>query len=66
MTICFNKKLYKLSAIKKAINRFKHLATFNIKQRNNNAFVDIINIDSEVNNILLDEFCNYVLYLMKI
>lgn len=61
----FNKKIYNLEAINKAICEFKNLANFTIEDRDNNIAVKIDKIDKEVKDILKDEFANYVLGLMS-
>lgn len=61
MTIVFNKQFYHLQAIKKAIEVYKELAVFNIKEKDNNIEVDIDEVDKDVKDVIKDEFCNYVL-----
>ncbi len=61
MTILFNKQFYRLQAIKKAIEAYKELAVFNIKEKDNNIKINIDKIDKDVKDIIKDEFCNYVL-----
>jgi len=65
MKIMDDKKLYKITAIEKAIKQFEHLAEFNIDKRENVFVVSVANIDKDVANIFQDEFCNFVLHLMK-
>jgi len=64
-TIRFNKKIYSLAAIKKAIEEFKNLAEFKVKDLNDYLEVEIDKIDNEVKDVLPDEFSNYVLALMS-
>lgn len=63
--IRFNKKIYSLEAVKKAIEEFKNLASFTVKDFNGNIEVKIDKIDNEYQGILKDEFSNYVLGLMS-
>jgi len=63
--IIFNKQLYKIKAIKLAIKEYQNLANFSFKQKENYIYVKLENIDKEVKKIIKDEFCNYVLFLMK-
>jgi len=63
--IKFNKKIYSLEAIKKAIEEFKNLAEFQIKDSDNYIEVEIDKIDSEYKGILKDEFNNFVLGMMS-
>ncbi|MBU1255299.1 HxsD-like protein, partial [Patescibacteria group bacterium] len=44
---------------------YRHLADFSLKTTPDYITVSIKNIDKDLNDILKDEFCNYVLYLMK-
>ncbi|MFA5188672.1 MAG: HxsD-like protein [Patescibacteria group bacterium] len=63
--IKFNKKIYSLEAIEKAINEFKNLAEFKIKDEADYFEVQIDKIDNEYEGVLKDEFGNYVLGLMS-
>jgi len=63
--IKFNKKIYSLEAVENAIEEYKHLAEFEIKELNDYIEVKIDKIDPEVKNVLKDEFSNYVLGLMS-
>ncbi|MCX6745855.1 MAG: HxsD-like protein [Candidatus Parcubacteria bacterium] len=63
--IKFNKKIYSLEAVKKAIEEFKSLAEFKIKDLDKYIEVEIDKIDNEYKGILKDEFSNYVLGLMS-
>lgn len=65
-TVKLNKKLYKLKAICGAVKDFGDLADFKIKKNSNNHYlVELNNIHKEAQDKIVDEFCNYVLYLMK-
>ena len=61
MTIFFNKKIYSISAINKAVKAYKKIAIFKIIDNKNKIKVQIKSKDKEVKDILADEFCNYVL-----
>jgi len=63
--IRFNKKIYSLAAIKKAIEEFKNLAEFKINEQDQYIEVEIDKIDNEYEGVLKDEFSNYVLGLLS-
>jgi len=63
--INFDKKLYKLKAVKSAIKEYQKLADFNLRQKGNYFQVELKNIDKGVKQIIKDEFCNYVLFKSK-
>jgi len=65
MVISFNKNLYNLKAVKSAIKEYQNLADFNLRQKGNYIQVELKNTDKEVRQIIRDEFCNYVIFLMK-
>jgi len=65
MSINFNKNFYSLKAIEKAIQNYKGLADFNIEVKKKSIKVDLKNIDPDSKDIIREEFCNYVLGLMK-
>lgn len=63
--INFDKNLYSFKAIKLAIKKYRNLADFDLEQKNNYIQVKLKNIDKDLKDIIKDEFCNYVLFLMK-
>lgn len=63
--IKFHKGLYKLPAINTGARAFAELAKFRIKTSGNYFYVNISNIRGEVADVLVDEFSNYILSLMK-
>jgi len=65
IVINFNKKFYTGEVIKKAIQDYKRIASFNIKFDKKEIKVEIKNINLEFKDIIKEEFCNYVLGLMK-
>ena len=65
ININFNKNLYQLKAIKAAIKEYQELADFNLKKKRDYIQVELKNIDRDLKGIIKDEFCNYVLSLMK-
>ncbi len=65
MIIKFNKKIYKLNAIKSAEKQYKELADFSLEKKGDYFFVKLKNIDKNVEGVIRDEFCNYVLGLIK-
>jgi len=64
-SIKFNKKIYTLEAVEKAIGEFKNLADFSLKEAGNYIEVKMDKIDKEVKDVLPDEFANFVLGLMS-
>ncbi len=65
MQIKFNKKIYSLKAIKLAIKDYQGLADFNLEKKGEYILVKLTKIDKEYKGIIKDEFCNYILSLMK-
>ena len=65
MTINFNRNFYNLKSIEKAILDYKGLADFDMEVGKENVKVNLKNIDSESRNVIKEEFCNYVLGLIK-
>jgi len=63
--IRFNKNIYNLKAIEKAIEEYKNLAKFSIKEKGSYIEVALAQVDKEVKNVIKDEFANYVLGLMS-
>ena len=60
-TVIFNKKLYNLDAIRKAMAAFRELGDFQVQTVGTSYKVIIKNSDREVGDALEDEFANYVL-----
>ena len=65
MIISFNKSIYPLKAIKKTIQAYKNLAKFKIIEKGSYFITELTDIKKEVENIIKDEFCNYVLSQVK-
>lgn len=65
MIIQLNKKFYKLKAIQRAVKAYEGLADFKISQNKKTTTVNLENINPEAKSAIKDEFCNYVLGLMK-
>ncbi|MDD2753146.1 MAG: HxsD-like protein [Candidatus Portnoybacteria bacterium] len=63
--INFNKRFYSLKAIKMASREFKDLADFSVVDGKGYIKVLLRNIDPEMAGAVEQEFCNYVLGLMK-
>lgn len=66
MTLNFNKKFYKLKAVKSAIRAYRGFADFKLKNSKKYIQVFLRNIDKEAagrDNRIEDEFLNYVLFL---
>lgn len=64
MEIKFDKKLYNKNAIEAAIQDYREVADFDLAEGDNLYTVKISKIDKEVEKIIKDEFCNYVLFCM--
>lgn len=60
-----NKQIYRLAAVKKAIEAYRHLAQFSLKQDARYYQVTLDHIAPTVKDILKDEFTNYILALNK-
>lgn len=65
MVIKFNKKIYSLKAIKLAIKDYQELADFNLEKKGKYIQVKLTKIDKEFKSVIKEEFCNYILSLMK-
>jgi len=65
MILNFNKKFYGLRAIKNACRAYNELAKFKIEINKKIIKVVLTNIDEEIEDIIEDEFSNYVLAEMK-
>ncbi len=65
MKATFNKKLYKISAIKDSVEAYSEVADFNVNEIDNIIEVEIDNVDSDLEKIIKDEFCNHVLAGMQ-
>ena len=65
LTIVFLKDFYKLKAIKSTIRDYNYLANFKIVENKKEIKVMMTNIDRKVQDIIKNEFCNYVLAEMK-
>jgi len=63
--INFNKNFYNFKAVKNAIKAYKKLANFRIEDDKGYIKVEIKCIGKEVENLIRDEFSNYVLSEMK-
>ncbi|MBU1137090.1 HxsD-like protein [Patescibacteria group bacterium] len=66
MIIKFSSKIYDLKAVKLTTKAYQGLADFKISQLKNYINVELKNINKDVKDIIKDEFCNYVLSLMKL
>jgi len=65
MIISFNKDIYPLIAIKKTVLAYKNLAKFKIIEKNEYFLTELTDIKKEVESVIKDEFCNYVLSQVK-
>ena len=65
IVIKFNNDFYNLRAIKEAVRVFQGLADFEISSGKKEIRVKLKNIHPQVREVIRDEFCNYVLAMMK-
>jgi hypothetical protein len=63
--IKLNKKFYNLKAVKETVKVYKKLANFDIKESRSEIKINLKNADSDIKNVIEDEFCNYVLSEMR-
>lgn len=63
--IDFSGNIYSLKAVKSAIKEYCNLADFSFEKKKEYIRVRLKNIDEDIREIIRDEFCNYVLFLMK-
>lgn len=64
MRLVLNEKFYSLKAVKLAALAYKKIANFSISNTNNKIFVDVGDIDKEIEpEFLKNEFLNYALAL---
>ncbi len=63
MKIKFHKNLYSYSAIKDAILQFKNVAEFKVSKKENYFIVSLDKDLSALEDNIVDEFVNYVLFL---
>ncbi|MCX6737245.1 MAG: HxsD-like protein [Candidatus Parcubacteria bacterium] len=61
MIISFNKEIYPLEPIQKAVKAYKGLARFSVVAKKDYFIVNLTKIDKEVKTNIGDEFRNYVL-----
>lgn len=60
----YDKRIYKIKAVKAAVKDYNEFADFDITTKGNEIIVDIANIDYEPEDVFLDEFSNYVIHKM--
>jgi len=63
--INFHKSLYPPKAIKNAIEVYKEVAKFSLKKEKRYIKVSISDVDRDLRSFIKDEFCNYVLFLIR-
>ncbi len=66
VSIRFDKEFYTLEAVKKAVNDYNGIATFEVKKNKDSIEVRASNVDNDVTDIFEDEFCNYVLSELRV
>lgn len=65
INISFNEKIYTLKSIREAVKAYAHLAEFEIKTQKPYLHVTLKSGGDVPDSLLKDEFCNYVLSLLK-
>ena len=65
MIIVFNKKIYQQKVIKKAVQDYKELAEFEMKEGRRYFRLKIKNINPTIKSLFKEEFANYVFGLMS-
>jgi len=65
MNIRFHKDLYPLKAIQKTMAAYRHLSTCVFSEKGRYYCVNMTRIHKDVERVIVDEFCNYVLSLIK-
>lgn len=63
--IKFNEKIYNLKSVRKAVMIYAHLAQFRIKKQKPYIYVKISPKSGVTDILLKEEFCNYLLYVLK-
>lgn len=63
--IKFNKKLYSQKVINAVAKEFKDLADIKISSQGNYFVATFSQVDSDVEEVIIDEFGNYALFAMK-
>ena len=61
----FDKKIYKAKTVKKAVEDYKDVAKITLKESNGFYKVEFKDVPKELENIIIDEFGNYVLALNR-
>ena len=64
LTLKFDKRIYKLKAVRAAAREYSAFADFSINENGNNINVEIENIDFQPENVFLGEFSNYIIHKM--
>jgi len=65
ISILFNIKLYPLKSIKEGVKMYGGLCRFSLKRNKKYIQVMLYDIEDEIKSVVKDEFCNYVLSLVK-
>lgn len=66
MEIRFNKKLYTRKAIETAIEAYDNLAEFVLTENDEYFLVKISSVNSEIGDVIGDEFNNFVLAQIRV
>lgn len=62
----FDKRIYKLKAVRAAARDYREFADFSISESGNDIHVDIENVDFQPEGVFLGEFGNYVIHKMGV
>lgn len=65
LIVKLNKGFYCQKALEQGIQAYRGLAHFKVKETKQYFETAIQDINSEIKNVIKDEFCNYVLVMMK-
>lgn len=65
LKVKFDKKLYKMTAIKDSIEAYAEVADFVVARVGDSIEIEIKNVDDDLKGIIKDEFCNHVLAGMQ-
>ena len=60
--IKFSRSLYMLDAVQSAVDAYSQLASFSVDGQANEIVVEVENINPKFASVLLDSFCNHVLF----
>jgi len=65
-TVEFDKKIFRLKAVKSAVKDYKDFADFDVTEKKDRIVVKVENVDYEPEDVFLGEFGNYVIHKMSV